>query len=114
MAPAVGQHDAHRGRRAATTSCGGTPLKLQDPEWWPPSVRAVLACSVPREASEQVDDLITSCMAKDPQARPSAVDLVKVVSEMCCGRETMPAHSPAVRHPPGAHHASLPQIGMQL
>ena len=48
-------------------------------EWWPPSVRAVLACSVPGEASEQVDDLITSCMAKDPQARPSAVDLVKLV-----------------------------------
>ena len=43
-------------------------------------------CRVPKEASEQVDDLISSCMAKHPQARPTAVELVKVVSAQACPR----------------------------
>ena len=43
--------------------------------------------SVPKEASEQVDDLINACMVKNPAARPTAVDLVKVVSALA-----MPTH----------------------
>ena len=58
--------------------------------WWGKGSSNVLLCRVPEECPSEVEDLIDRCLASEPADRPSAVELVKMLTQLGISQRTLP------------------------